>query len=132
MRRRSLLPLLPLLFCGPQAASALEYTDLAVTQRLALDFSVGGEPAGTVVVGLFAEVAPKTVENWATLCLDADKGYAGSSFHRIIPGFMIQGGSIGRSSIWGGAFDDEPAALAIKFTDPGLLSMVRRTSRGCA
>ena len=45
---------------------------------------------GTIVLELFADVAPKTVENFKTL---AEKGYYdGTKFHRVISGFMIQGG----------------------------------------
>lgn len=45
---------------------------------------------GTLVIEFWPEVAPKTVENFKTL---ANKGfYDGTAFHRIIKGFMIQGG----------------------------------------
>ena len=46
--------------------------------------------AGELVLGLWPEVAPKTVENFKTL---AQKGfYDATAFHRIVKGFMIQGG----------------------------------------
>jgi peptidyl-prolyl cis-trans isomerase B (cyclophilin B) len=45
---------------------------------------------GTMVAEFWPDVAPKTVENFKTL---AKKGfYNGTCFHRVIPGFMIQGG----------------------------------------
>ena len=45
---------------------------------------------GVMVVEFYPEVAPKHVENFKTL---ARKGfYDGTAFHRVIPGFMIQGG----------------------------------------
>ena len=62
------------------------------------DVSIGGQPAGRIVMGLFGNVTPKTVQNFETLCRgDTHMGklrlaYEGSTFHRIIPGFMIQGG----------------------------------------
>lgn len=70
-----------------------------VTSRAFLDVSINDDPAGRIVLGLFGDVAPKTVQNFATLCVgDQYSGngrvrlaYENSPFHRIIPGFMIQG-----------------------------------------
>jgi peptidyl-prolyl cis-trans isomerase B (cyclophilin B) len=45
---------------------------------------------GTIVVEFFDDDAPKTVENFRKLA--ADGFYDGIIFHRVIPGFMIQGG----------------------------------------
>jgi peptidyl-prolyl cis-trans isomerase B (cyclophilin B) len=65
---------------------------------------------GTIKIKLFPTKAPKTVENFIGL---ADKGYYnGLIFHRVIPGFMIQGGDptgtgMGGESLWGGKFKDE-------------------------
>jgi len=103
---------------------------LADNPRVAIDVSIGGEPAGTVEAELFADVVPKTAENFRVLCTGEqgeDLSYAGSPFHRIIPGFMIQGGDItngngtGGMSIYGRRFDDENFTL--KHDAPGLLSM---------
>jgi peptidylprolyl isomerase len=112
------------------AASAL-----AANPRVALDVTVDGQPAGTITLELFADVVPKTAENFRALCT-GEKGagksgkplaYAGSPFHRIIPGFMVQGGDFtrgngtGGESIYGDKFADENFTL--KHTGPGILSM---------
>ena len=65
---------------------------------------------GTIRVELLEEDAPKTTENFITL---AQRGYYdGIIFHRVIKGFMIQGGDPtgtgrGGESAWGGRFNDE-------------------------
>lgn len=65
---------------------------------------------GVIKIQLFPQFAPKTVENFVT---HAKNGYYdGLSFHRVIDGFMIQGGDptgtgSGGESIWGKAFEDE-------------------------
>lgn len=80
---------------------------------------------GTVEIKLMPEVAPRACENFTKL---VEKGYYdGIIFHRVIKGFMIQGGDptgTGRSgqSIWGKPFADE-VSPAVKFDKPGLLAM---------
>jgi len=98
--------------------------------RVALEVQIGDETVGTVVLELFKDVTPKTAENFRALCTGEqgeDMSYAGSPFHRIIPGFMIQGGDFtngngtGGKSIYGDRFPDENFEL--KHTEAGLLSM---------
>ena len=80
---------------------------------------------GKIEVKLYPKVAPKAVENFIT---HAKNGYYdGIIFHRVIKGFMIQGGDptgTGRAgeSIWKKAFDDEFAANVV-FDRPMLLAM---------
>ncbi|RKF66805.1 Peptidyl-prolyl cis-trans isomerase, mitochondrial [Golovinomyces cichoracearum] len=91
------------------------------------------EQSGTINFNLFDDVVPKTAENFRCLCTgEKGKGYRGSSFHRIIPDFMLQGGDFtagnltalqgtGGESIYGKKFNDEN--FKSKHTKPGLLSM---------
>lgn len=101
-----------------------------------MDISVDGEREGTITFELFADIVPKTAENFRALCT-GEKGigrttkkplhYKGSIFHRIIKGFIAQGGDFskrdgtGGESIYGGRFADENFRL--KHEGPGILSM---------
>ncbi|ELW53060.1 Peptidyl-prolyl cis-trans isomerase A [Tupaia chinensis] len=86
------------------------------------------EPLGSIFFELFADKFPKTAANFCALST-GEKGLdcKGSCFHRIIPGFMCQGGDFtlpngtGSKSISGEKFDDENFIL--KHAGPGILSM---------
>uniref|UniRef100_A0A5B7C5B5 Peptidyl-prolyl cis-trans isomerase n=1 Tax=Davidia involucrata TaxID=16924 RepID=A0A5B7C5B5_DAVIN len=107
-----------------------------ITHRLFLDVDIDKQRVGRIIIGLYGQVVPKTAENFRALCTgEMGKGasgkalhYKGTPFHRIIPGFMIQGGDIvygngrGNESIYGGTFPDEN--FKIKNSHAGVVSMV--------
>nr|CAB3265064.1 peptidyl-prolyl cis-trans isomerase CYP22-like [Phallusia mammillata] len=107
------------------------------------DVSVGGQDIGRIRMELFADVVPKTAENFRQFCTGEYKrdgipiGYKGASFHRVIKDFMVQGGDFihnngtGLTSIYGGKFEDEN--FKKQHVGPGLLSMANsgKHTNGC-
>jgi cyclophilin family peptidyl-prolyl cis-trans isomerase len=104
-----------------------------VTTRVFFDVDIDDKPVGRIVMGLFGDVVPKTVKNFQTLgqgnLYNKQKrlSYENSTFHRVIPGFMIQGGDFTHHngmrgmSIYGTKFADENFSL--RHSGPGILSM---------
>ncbi|KAK1681981.1 hypothetical protein QYE76_042829 [Lolium multiflorum] len=104
--------------------------------QIFMDISIGGRAAERMTFELFADVVPRTAENFRALCT-GERGlgestkkplyFKGTHFHRIIPGFMAQGGDFstgdgrGGESIYGGKFPDEN--FKRKHDQPGILSM---------
>ncbi|KAK3218605.1 hypothetical protein Dsin_012575 [Dipteronia sinensis] len=103
--------------------------------RVFLDLNIGCQPAGRLVIELFAYSTLITAEKFLALCT-SKKGigkngkplhYKGTIFHRVIPSSMFNGGEItegnglGGESIYGDSFTDEN--FVNKHTDPKILSM---------
>ena len=103
--------------------------------RVFFDLAINKKLAGRMVFELYADTTPKTAENFRALCT-GEKGtgvsgkplhFKGTYFHRVIPGFMAQGGDfthgngMGGESIYGQKFADEN--FKVKHTKKGQLSM---------
>uniref|UniRef100_A0A914DYY1 peptidylprolyl isomerase n=1 Tax=Acrobeloides nanus TaxID=290746 RepID=A0A914DYY1_9BILA len=108
-------------------------------RRCFFDITTDGKLAGRIVFELYDDITPKTCENFVKLCTgEAGLGqttgkplhYVGTLFHRVIKGFMIQGGDFsagngtGGESIYGGMFEDEN--FDMKHDKPFMLSMANR------
>lgn len=107
-------------------------------KRCFLSIVIGeGSAPARLELELYSDIVPKTCENFLALCTgERGRGRFGkplhfknSSFHRIIPRFMAQGGDFtagngtGGESIYGRTFPDEPAGLKLRHDRAGLLSM---------
>ncbi|KAG8880979.1 hypothetical protein FRB97_000303 [Tulasnella sp. 331] len=110
-----------------------------VRPRVFFDFSIGDAPVSRVVFELFRDVVPKTCENFRALCTgelgvsklsDVPLSYKGSTIHRSIANFMVQGGDFtrhngkGGESIYGAPFEDED--LTQEIGSEGLLVMANK------
>ncbi|XP_061342169.1 peptidyl-prolyl cis-trans isomerase CYP21-1-like isoform X2 [Gastrolobium bilobum] len=120
---------------GSRRAEEQTEEEHEITHRVYLDVDIDKQRLGRIVIGLYGQIVPKTVENFRALCT-GEKGesasslklhYKGTPFHRIISGFVIQGGDIvhhdgkGSESIYGGTFPDEN--FKIKHSHAGVVSM---------
>ncbi len=103
---------------APAVAGASDYVyDNSVTNasnpQIYMNFSVGGEPAGKVIVELFADRVPKSAALFRKLC---EKGYAGTVMSRFVHNYILQGGELGHA-----AFTNE--RLDIPLDQEGLLCL---------
>jgi peptidylprolyl isomerase len=134
-----ILPLLVILGASALGGAAGYKPHHAVNPKnpqVFFDITIGDVKVGTIVFELFADTCPKTAENFLQLCAGTTSKagktlhYKGSAFHRVIPGFMCQGGDFtrgdgtGGESIYGSKFEDETfSGKAGKHFGPGTLSM---------
>ena len=111
-------------------ASSVPHDTSPKSYTVFLDIKIGPDQIGKIVIKLRDDIVPKTAENFRSLCAgDNRKGltYKGCDFHRVIPGFMAQGGDFengdgtGGSSIYGKKFKDENFELT--HDTKGVLSM---------
>lgn len=126
--------------CGESETGAFAYVSdhfcLTINKmsRVYMDISIGGIAKGRLEFELYNGVVPKTANNFRALCTGENGyGYKGTKFHRVVPGFVAQGGDFTRGngtggySIYGEKFDDESfAGKAGTHTGLGCLSMANK------
>merc|ERR1711884_761166 len=113
--------------------SSPDKSEKMATTRVFFDVTADGTPLGKIIMELRSDIVPKTCENFRALCTgERGFGYQYSSFHRVVPGFVIQGGDVlrlkgtGNKSIYngGGLFPDE--SFELRHSEAGLLSRANR------
>ncbi|GAB1860578.1 Peptidyl-prolyl cis-trans isomerase [Camponotus japonicus] len=119
--------------------STIEAKTFQVTDQVYFDIIIDDHPVGRIIIGLFGDIAPRTVKNFITFATTGvvGKKYAGTKFHRVIKKFMIQGGDVengdgtGSISIYGKYFDDE--TFEVKHSGPLFVSMANagKNTNGC-
>ena len=99
-----------------------------MTTKVYFDITINDAPEGRITFNLFDDVVPKTAENFRALATgEKGFGYAGSSFHRVITDFMLQGGDPQGTGQGGPGytFEDEVDS-GREFGEPGVLAMANR------
>ncbi|KAH9617884.1 hypothetical protein KSS87_023511 [Heliosperma pusillum] len=134
----SLLALLLLFLAFSFNSQVMQHVDEEpeITHRVFLDVDMDNQRLGRIVIGLYGTVVPKTTGEKGKGSSGKPLHYKKTPFHRIIPGFMVQGGDIvhgdgkGGESIYGGTFHDEN--FKINHWRPGVVSMANsgRNSNG--
>jgi len=111
-----------------ESASPAKKARLGSHPQVYMDIKFGTQDGGRITIELRPDVVPRTAENFKCLCThEKGFGFKGSSFHRIIPQFMCQGGDFtkhngtGGKSIYGAKFEDENFKL--RHEGPGTMSM---------
>lgn len=118
----------------------LSHDPVSTNPVVFMDIVVEGDPAGRVSIELFHDAVPQAAENFRSLCTGergvakAPLTYKGVPFHRIIPGFVVQGGDIvtrdgrGSESIFGYLFPNDGNAMRkygkVREHLPGTVAMV--------
>lgn len=130
----------------PGVMAAIERGNPVVFFDISLGDTTNGEAAsvGRIKMELFVKDCPKTCENFRQFCTgeflrhEQPTGYKNCTFHRVIRGFVLQGGDLvnhdgtGKLSIYGPSFADENLT-AHEHNGPGLLSMANSgpNTNGC-
>lgn len=127
----SFIGLLVPVFAGKTVSPSTVTPSVVVELTISID-----KEESKLRIGLFGEQTPKTAKNFYSLCVGGmkdrqgkDLSYVGSIFHRVIPGFMAQGGDFtngngtGGKSIYGDSFEDENFLIQ---HEPYVISMANR------